>query len=97
MADAGTTTKSKNKESVNEPARQTDDYVLRVRALGALGQGMKQCVPCFNFISFTFGVWLSLVERLVRDQEAGSSNLLTPTIKSRAFHNALFFMNEMIG
>ncbi len=25
------------------------------------------------------GVWLSLVERLVRDQEAGSSNLLTPT------------------
>ena len=37
--------------------------VLRVRALGALGQGMKQCVPCFNFISFTFGVWLSLVVR----------------------------------
>ena len=53
--------------------------VLRVRALGALGQGMKQCVPCFNFISFTFGVWLSLVERLVRDQEVASSNLVTPT------------------
>ena len=29
------------------------------------------------------GVWLSLVERLVRDQEAGSSNLLTPTKISR--------------
>src|SRR5689334_10405991 len=28
------------------------------------------------------GVWLSLVERLVRDQEAGSSNLLTPTINN---------------
>ncbi len=26
------------------------------------------------------GVWLSLVERLVRDQEAGGSNPLTPTI-----------------
>ena len=30
-----------------------------------------------------FGVWLSLVERLVRDQEAGSSNLLTPTTKHK--------------
>ncbi len=33
------------------------------------------------------GVWLSLVERLVRDQEAGSSNLLTPikSLESDAF------------
>ena len=30
----------------------------------------------------TIGVWLSLVERLVRDQEAGGSNPLTPTKKS---------------
>ena len=29
-----------------------------------------------------FGVWLSLVERLVRDQEAGGSNPLTPTRKN---------------
>ena len=29
------------------------------------------------------GVWLSLVERLVRDQEVGCSNHLTPTITSR--------------
>jgi hypothetical protein len=29
--------------------------------------------------SFAFGVWLSLVERLVRDQEVASSNLVTPT------------------
>ena len=27
-----------------------------------------------------FGAWLSLVERLVRDQEAGGSNPLAPTI-----------------
>ena len=30
-------------------------------------------------ISFQFGAWLSLVERLVRDQEAGGSNPLAPT------------------
>src|SRR5712672_2795980 len=29
--------------------------------------------------SFAFEVWLSLVERLVRDQEVASSNLVTPT------------------
>ena len=34
-----------------------------------------------DFIVF-FGVWLSLVECLVRDQEAGGSNPLTPTTKS---------------
>ena len=33
-----------------------------------------------------FGVWLSLVERLVRDQEAGSSNLLTPTTPNPVEH-----------
>ena len=31
------------------------------------------------YVLWNNGVWLSLVERLVRDQEAGSSNLLTPT------------------
>ena len=30
-----------------------------------------------------FGVWLSLVERLVRDQEVAGSNPATPTIKIR--------------
>ena len=29
---------------------------------------------------FLFGAWLSLVERLVRDQEVRSSNLRAPTI-----------------
>ena len=28
-------------------------------------------------------MWLDLLERLVRDQEAGSSNLLTPTISTK--------------
>jgi hypothetical protein len=28
---------------------------------------------------YQFGVWLSLVERLVRDQEVASTNLVTPT------------------
>ena len=40
-----------------------------------------------------FGVWLSLVECLVRDQEAGGSNPLTPTIKMTAFLPS-FFMHE---
>ena len=30
-----------------------------------------------------FGAWLSLVERLVRDQEVRSSNLRAPTISAR--------------
>lgn len=31
-------------------------------------------------IAINNGVWLSLVERMVRDHEAGGSNPLTPTI-----------------
>ena len=39
------------------------------------------------------GVWLSLVERLVRDQEAGGSNPLTPTIeKAVEFYRQPFVM-----
>ena len=34
----------------------------------------------FRYNTIRVGVWLSLVERLIRVQEAGSSNLLTPTI-----------------
>ena len=33
-------------------------------------------------MSYEIGVWLSLVERLVRDQEVGCSNHLTPTRES---------------
>ena len=36
--------------------------------------GLRTRYPIF------FGAWLSLVERLVRDQEAGGSNPLAPTI-----------------
>lgn len=39
--------------------------------------------------SSVYGVWLSLVERLVRDQEAGGSNPLTPTIIPKSYHSAL--------
>ena len=34
------------------------------------------------FTHFCNGVWLSLVERYVRDVEVASSNLVTPTILS---------------
>jgi hypothetical protein len=40
---------------------------------------------CQNVVTMTMpyvGAWLSLVERLVRDQEAGGSNPLAPTIPS---------------
>ena len=42
-------------------------------------QAVKEKTANFIF----FGVWLSLVECLVRDQEAGGSNPLTPTKKSQ--------------
>ena len=50
-----------------------------------------------GYNSIALGVWLSLVERLVRDQEAGSSNLLTPTIKRRAFRCSSLFFALKIG
>ena len=36
---------------------------------------------CDRVIASNCGVWLSLVERLVRDQEVASSNLVTPTFQ----------------
>ena len=41
-----------------------------------------------------FGVWLSLVECLVRDQEAGGSNPLTPTIKNDGFCRLFLCANK---
>ncbi len=38
------------------------------------------------------GVWLSLVERLVRDQEVGCSSHLTPTTKSTCNLQVLFYI-----
>ena len=40
----------------------------------------KSEISAYN--SFAFGVWRSLVSRLVRDQEASGSNPDTPTISS---------------
>ena len=37
---------------------------------------------CNLKLKFNIGVWLSLVERLVRDQKVGCSNHLTPTTKT---------------
>ena len=34
-------------------------------------------------LNIYFGVWLSLVERFVRDEEVGCSNHLTPTKKEQ--------------
>ena len=55
----------------------------------SLARGMACCIYSFarlwvvrhNGNSYTgdIGAWLSLVERLVRDQEAGGSNPLAPT------------------
>ena len=36
--------------------------------------------PPKNLFRFSVGAWLSLAERLVRDQEVGGSNPLAPTI-----------------
>ena len=44
--------------------------------------GFESLFRSLNFIEysevFIFGVWLSLVERYVRDVEVASSNLVTP-------------------
>ena len=42
------------------------------------------CAMLYNNAVQVVGVWLSLVECLVRDQEAAGSNPVTPTIKNGA-------------
>ena len=42
-------------------------------------------VQVFISTARKIGVWLSLVERYVRDVEAASSNLVTPTLIKRTF------------
>ena len=37
---------------------------------------------CYIIFVANNGVWLSLVERFVRDEEVACSNLVTPTIKT---------------
>ncbi len=43
------------------------------------------------------GVWLSLVECLVRDQEAGGSNPLTPTKKTKAGSLRFLLQEDLNG
>jgi hypothetical protein len=42
-----------------------------------------------------FGAWLSLVERLVRDQEAGGSNPLAPTIYPSRFQKHVADLRDL--
>ena len=44
---------------------------------------------CANNAGSLIGVWLSLVERLVRDQEAVCSNHITPTTKKERFYREI--------
>ena len=50
---------------------------LVARYLGVVEAASSSLVTQTNI----FGVWLSLVERMVRDHEAASSTLVTPTTK----------------
>lgn len=56
--------------------------------------GIKAAVFAFlaALYNVAIGVWLSLVERLVRDQEVASSNLVTPI-----FYKAEFLQYEKYG
>ena len=47
-------------------------------------RALTTCLTTYKKIEYfsSFGVWLSLVERLLREQEVASSNLVTPTIFS---------------
>ena len=65
------------------------DWLKRIYAWECAARVVVELAPQLFFLGeryfnliFIFGVWLSLVERLVRDQEVGRSNRLTPTIKT---------------
>ena len=49
----------------------------------------------YSFIVY-IGVWLSLVERYVRDVEVACSNPVTPTIKSRMAFAILLFIFRVV-
>src|ERR1700676_5238911 len=53
--------------------------VLQSHALIVFACGFGAQDRARNCYTWDFGAWLSLVERLVRDQEAGGSNPLAPT------------------
>ena len=53
----------------------------------------------WKIVIFNIGVWLSLVERLVRDQKVGCSNHLTPTKWKQVVYTIcfLFYSIYLIG
>src|ERR1700728_4900466 len=52
----------------------------RVNCAKARSDRIELCPESATRYTGSIGAWLSLVERLVRDQEAGGSNPLAPTI-----------------
>src|ERR1700728_4397254 len=54
----------------------------RVNCAKARSDRIELCPESATRYTQRIGAWLSLVERLVRDQEAGGSNPLAPTISS---------------
>ena len=79
MADTASAERRSGNESAGAAiAKPRGDYAARVSLVRDGPEQEKQAAKKFHI---KFGVWLSLVECLVRDQEAGGSNPLTPTIK----------------
>ncbi len=54
-------------------------------------------IEVVNLIYFYIGMWLSLVERLVRDEEAAGSNPVIPILQSRSFERFLFFVLHYVA
>ena len=59
-------------------------------------QGERQPLIQRFYFQFNYEVWLSLVERYVRDVEVASSNLVTSTIKTKREASPLFF-DSIVG
>ena len=61
--------------------KQASRMVAAWRIITSVVYRLRACVEAARKdYTRRFGAWLSLVERLVRDQEAGGSNPLAPTI-----------------
>ena len=58
----------------------TRAVTLSIGIVGALLQGLPFQQMAVDTVQ-TFGVWRSLVARLVRDEEVAGSNPVTPTIR----------------
>ena len=82
VADAARNKEWRNKE-YREVNNKRDDYVATGRARLSGRRFFSQEKTSNSKFNIYFGVWLSLVERFVRDEEVGCSNHLTPTKKEQ--------------